>query len=314
MVVGWNAVLILPLCGLFVLVIGPSLVLLQFLTHRRRPLLKFSAVKVAFFRSVLHDAGLREDLPSRRMLEELPWCPPLVRWGVCLGARIQRWTGIQFITYPAPKNPSFAQLLSLRTQVIDAAVASTDATQLVTLGAGWDTRSFTTGAQRFARLFEVDLAPMLEAKLEALRAAGVDMSRVTFVSVDLARESWLDRLREAGFDPTQRSLFIAEGLVYYLTPRDVDQLLAQVRTCSRGSAIVMDHFTDGVISGRQLPGVAAYLRRVMHEPLLSAIGHETWAEEDVARWASSKGLALQQWYPGGRDGRRFGGVVLARVP
>ncbi len=119
--------------------------------------------------------------------------------------------------------------------------------QVVFLGAGYDTRPY-----RFkdllvrTRIFELDVAPTQQRKREMLEAAGVDIpAEVTYATLDFEKKAIGDVLLEAGFDPSQKTLFIWEGVTYYLTARAVDHTLDAVRRqAPQGSALCFDYMIE----------------------------------------------------------------------
>jgi len=73
---------------------------------------------------------------------------------------------------------------------------------------------------------------------------------VTYVPLDLAVHELGPQLRACGYDPADRTLFVLEGLLLYLPPEAVDELLAFIRANSgRGSAIVFDYIPQSVADG-----------------------------------------------------------------
>jgi len=127
-------------------------------------------------------------------------------------------------------HPHSVLYLGLRTATFDdevrRAVAS-GMTQVVILGAGLDTRAARL-ARSGVRFFEVDHPATQQDKREKLaRVAGYPVEAATFVSCDFEREDFLERLANAGHHSDEPSMFVWEGVVYYLTE-------AAVRaTCSR---------------------------------------------------------------------------------
>ncbi|RIE07371.1 class I SAM-dependent methyltransferase [Candidatus Cryosericum odellii] len=105
-----------------------------------------------------------------------------------------------------------------RTTFFDAALARhlEDIDQLVILGAGWDTRAYRLPEDTRVRCFEVDDARTQKIKPEMLAKAGVDATRVTFVSADFLTEDWLEQLVKAGFQPDRPSFFLWESVTMYL--------------------------------------------------------------------------------------------------
>jgi methyltransferase (TIGR00027 family) len=94
------------------------------------------------------------------------------------------------------------------------------ATQVVTIGAGFDPLNLEL-QQDFpgAQFWEIDHPATQRYKLRALSKIGAE--RLHFVAIDLSTTG-LDReaLIKSSFDPTQRTFWIAEGLLMYL-PADI---------------------------------------------------------------------------------------------
>ena len=107
------------------------------------------------------------------------------------------------------------------------------ATQVVVIGAGFDPLSFELHQDfRAARFWEIDHPATQRHKLRAFPKIGVE--RLHFVAVDLNATAFdREALVKSSFDPTQRTCWIAEGLLMYLPP-DVVSLL--MRTLKRLSA------------------------------------------------------------------------------
>ncbi|OBK50980.1 SAM-dependent methyltransferase [Mycobacterium gordonae] len=129
----------------------------------------------------------------------------------------------------------FANAMAIRTRFFDDFFRSaTDAgiRQAVILAAGLDSRAFRLPWPPGTTVFEVDQPQVIEFKTATLSGLGAQPTadRRT-VAVDL-REDWPAALREAGFDPTQRTAWIAEGLLGYLPADAQDRLLDQIGALS----------------------------------------------------------------------------------
>ncbi|PRC50935.1 SAM-dependent methyltransferase, partial [Mycobacterium sp. ITM-2017-0098] len=81
-------------------------------------------------------------------------------------------------------------------------------------------------------VFEIDQPSVIEFKTRVLAAAGAaPAADRTTVGIDL-REDWPTALRDAGFDPTMPTAWIAEGLLIYLPPDAQDRLLDHITALS----------------------------------------------------------------------------------
>jgi methyltransferase (TIGR00027 family) len=119
--------------------------------------------------------------------------------------------------------------------------------QIVLLGAGYDTRSWRfSGLLGDVRVFELDIKSTQESKIAALRAAQMEIpEQVKLVRIDFTSEDLESVLVQAGYDPGQRTLFIWEGVTYYLTEESVNATLRFVhRNSPRGSRLCFDYLIE----------------------------------------------------------------------
>jgi methyltransferase (TIGR00027 family) len=125
---------------------------------------------------------------------------------------------------------------------------SSGARQVVLAAAGMDTRAFRLGWPSRTRLYELDLPEVLEAKDLVIEDAGAKASceRRT-VGVDLQQESWPEGLLAAGYRPESQSVWLIEGLLFYLTRIAVHGLLEKVGTLTAtGSLLGLDVMNKGL--------------------------------------------------------------------
>jgi methyltransferase (TIGR00027 family) len=116
--------------------------------------------------------------------------------------------------------------------------------QIVFLGAGYDTRPYRfKDVIQSTRIFELDAQPTQQRKKEILHQASVYIpQQAVFVPINFETDSLKDVLIGAGFNPDQKSLFVWEGVTYYLSAEAVDSTLNFIRFNSpRGSSICFDY-------------------------------------------------------------------------
>lgn len=123
--------------------------------------------------------------------------------------------------------------------------------QLVILGAGYDTRAHRTEGLKRIRVFEVDHPDTQEIKIEMIKEIFGRLSdHVVYVPVDLTTEDLSFKLLEKGYDKSKRTLFLMEGLLYYLSPSVVDEVLSSIaRSSCKGSSILFDYFPPSLTEG-----------------------------------------------------------------
>src|SRR5215510_871100 len=245
------------------------------------------------------------------------------------------WRTSPFRTDPerARHNPSYFWV-NARTHHMDGLMVdavSGGATQVVNLGAGLDSRAYRF-RERFpqVRFFELDLPAMITAKRErVIKVLGAVPDRVVLVPTDFTTRPLDEVLRDAGYDRTQRTFFIWEGVTMYLPEAANLSTLRFIRSGSaNGSSVVYDYVLDATLrpDGGGLYGAkttAAYLASV-GEPLLTG-----WSQSQAAAIATREGLVvvsdigpaeLTSRYLIGSDGQpdgmmgEFPRIIHARVP
>lgn len=136
--------------------------------------------------------------------------------------------------------------VALRTRRIDDAVAEAcvNAKQLVILGAGLDGRAWRLDALHDVTLFEVDHPATQRFKRGRVANLSPKAREVRFVCVDFERDSLLEELLAAGFDPEEPAAWIWEGVTMYLEPSTVRGSLAILGELSAtGSTLIVTYAT-----------------------------------------------------------------------
>lgn len=161
--------------------------------------------------------------------------------------------------YPGPRPSAVA-----RTRAIDDATTEAleaGATQLVILGAGYDTRPYRLPAAAGAAVFEVDHPDTQARKIGPIAGAlGRLPANVRFVPVDFAVDDVGDSLAAAGLDQGAPTFFIWEGVLGYLEPDAIDAMLRwMASTGAPGSRVVFTYIDKSAVDGglRDTPWVQA---------------------------------------------------------
>ena len=149
------------------------------------------------------------------------------------------------------RDPQMVRSVNLRTRYFDAALQdalAVDIRQIVILGAGFDSRGYRF-ADRLgtARFFEVDQPSTQEyKKLRVKEIFGALPPQVRYVPVDFTKDDLLTQLTKAGYAEQDPTLFIWEGVTYYLPERAVRDTLRFVRDHSAPrSRIAFDYVGTG---------------------------------------------------------------------
>ncbi|MER6238011.1 class I SAM-dependent methyltransferase [Streptomyces clavifer] len=139
----------------------------------------------------------------------------------------------------------FARYFGLRTRVLDdfllQSVSTDGARQVVLLGAGLDSRAFRLEWPPGCVVYEVDREGVLAFKQKVLDGLSATPRAVRVpLPIDL-RADWVGALADAGFDRAAPSVWLAEGLLFYLPPDAEKSLIDRVdRLSTEGSALAYE--------------------------------------------------------------------------
>ncbi len=141
-----------------------------------------------------------------------------------------------------------AQGMAVRTRWFDALftdAAAAGVRQAVILAAGLDARAYRLPWPDGTVVYEVDQPEVIDFKTKTLTELGAKprADRRT-VAIDL-RNDWPKALRDNGFDSTQPTAWIAEGLLIYLPSEAQDLLFDRINELSApGSRVATEHIPD----------------------------------------------------------------------
>ncbi|HVO41198.1 MAG TPA: SAM-dependent methyltransferase [Aggregatilineales bacterium] len=144
-------------------------------------------------------------------------------------------------------SPGGYEFFIARTAYLDGVVEAAlrdNIPQIVFLGAGYDTRAYRfSNLIKDTRIFELDSKVTQQHKRSLLDRAHVLVpEQVSFLPIDFRREAIAVVLSKAGYAPEKQTLFIWEGVTYYLPPETVDATLGFIRRNSpAGSVVCFDY-------------------------------------------------------------------------
>lgn len=210
---------------------------------------------------------------------------------------------------------------AVRTHFFDAYFADAVAAgirQVVILASGLDSRAYRLDWPAGTTVYEIDQPQVLDYKSATLAESGATPSADRReVAIDL-REDWPAALRAAGFDPAQRTAWLAEGLLMYLPADAQDKLFTQIGELSpAGSRISAE--TAPTHSDERREQMRERFKKVADEIGIEQsvdVGELMYRDEnraDVAQWLNGHGWratsqnSLDEME---RLGRRVAGVEL----
>jgi methyltransferase (TIGR00027 family) len=149
------------------------------------------------------------------------------------------------------------------------------ATQIVFVGAGYDSRAFRQKALGDVQIIEVD-HPDTQARKKRIvqEIFGALPKNVRYVSLN-ATQGDLRQLPEHGFDRGAKALFVLEGFIWYMPPDVARAILgAIVAIAAPGSQVIFDYVLPSVVDGScRLEGAQQHRRYCARrgEPILFGI-------------------------------------------
>lgn len=110
--------------------------------------------------------------------------------------------------------------------------------QYLDFASGYD--SFAYMYQNKMNVFEIDKQEAIDDKRQ--RCQNVDIKNVQFLSIDLGKDNWINRLLESSYQENQLSVCSLLGLSYYLTHDQFKRLLKEIsKHMIKGSRLVFDY-------------------------------------------------------------------------
>ncbi|MBX3440498.1 MAG: class I SAM-dependent methyltransferase, partial [Planctomycetaceae bacterium] len=190
-----------------------------------------------------------------------------------------------------------------RTVILDAAVQEfltrNPRSLVINLGAGLCTRYWRMNASRSLHWYDIDLPSVIQLKRELLAVVDSEPAgsnrEYSIFDADVTDHSWMNQVERTAGD---RVLIITEGLLMYLEPDAVRQLLVALADRFPGAELLMEAWSP-------------FVRRVWGtlSPALRRTGASLhWGldrPQTIERWDSRIRLK-QEWRPGDWEPRRWG--------
>lgn len=169
--------------------------------------------------------------------------------------------------------------------------------QIVFLGAGYDTRAY-----RFhnliddTKIFELDIQTTQQRKKEYLLKANIPIpNQLAFVAINFNTDSIKELLLDAGYNTTQKTLFIWEGVTYYLPPDAVDKTLNFIKLNSPPDThISFDYsrYSGKIKEAKDVRDTVGFMKSVFSdEPTFFKIN-----EEEIESFLSERGFKIIEHY------------------
>ena len=151
-----------------------------------------------------------------------------------------------------PRHVDTANYISIRIRFFDDVTldgAAHGIRQIVLPAAGMDARAYRLPWPDGTTFYELDHAELLAIKEKILERQNVASNcRRTTIGTDL-KQDWARLVVDSGFVANKPSIWIIEGLFYYLDEADVHHVLKQVSSlASSGSVLVTDLVSKSLLT------------------------------------------------------------------
>ena len=277
-----------------------------------------TAIEVLNGRWTMHVFGIRDDEASVKLVKILPNTSATGLMLVLIPLWLKFKISGKLFLYPRVPEPgaeNIGDLVVARTlyfdRIIDRVVQ--DVEQFVVMGAGYDTRAYGRIRREGVTFFELDQNNVQQHKRRALAEAGIPCEHVRFVPVDFSRENAFDKLIDAGFDQSRKTLFLWEGVSLYLSESDVRKTMQDVRNhAPSGSVLLADLYADRLVNIGKMAAVKKTLDYT-DEGFGFSLPIATSYEQVLAEFIESESMSVGETWFMGRTGKKGPFMVVAEI-
>lgn len=173
-----------------------------------------------------------------------------------MGMMRWQWIRDRFVSLADSLVPGLTGGILCRTRCIDEVIqrcVNEGATSVMNFGAGLDIRGLRLASLSRVRYYEidrVDIADIVRYTQKKIAQYPRKFSRrFRLISIDFQEQSVETRLKAEGWTHNERTLFMLEGVIHYITPKAFHEILTLVSYAAEGSSVVfmypMQDFLDG---------------------------------------------------------------------
>jgi methyltransferase (TIGR00027 family) len=263
----------------------------------------FSAIKALQYRWMMHYFNTRPDPLSVAFIKKFPCESHFGMWSV-MGALIISQRLFGFTTrlgkLVEPGEETLDSTAGFRVLMFDRIMEKyvDEMEQIVLPGAGFDLIALHFAKGKNVKVFELDQVNTLNVKVETLKKAGIKHDWITYIPVDYSKESWVDKLLEAGFDKTKKTLFLWQSVSLYLEGDIVKENLREMADlCVDGSVIAQDFYSEAFSSGEYSKAAEKFMSIIekMGEPAKFGIDMSNDPKSAVESFLKECGLKMTEY-------------------
>jgi methyltransferase (TIGR00027 family) len=169
--------------------------------------------------------------------------------------------------------------------------------QIVILGAGYDSRALSFSEYiNDTIIYELDAMPTQERKVKIIKENNIPIPDcVKFVPINFETESLEKALAEAGYSSKLKTLFIWEGVTFYLSEDAVNSVMAAIRDNSPAGSILCFDFQTYKNEGKDL-----IKTEIPTEAIRFGI-----RQGEIAEFISNRGFMISQHFTSADMERRY---------
>ncbi|MCG8698060.1 MAG: SAM-dependent methyltransferase [Bacteroidales bacterium] len=274
------------------------------MTRSRQMGVSYTAIRALQYRWVMHYFNTRSDSFSVAFTKKFPCESHFGLWTVygplILSQRLFGFT-TKLSKIDKPGEETMVSMAGCRVVLFDKIMAKyiDEMDQVVLPGAGLDliTLHFTKGKK--VKVFELDQVNTLNVKQETMKKAGIKHDWITYIPVDYEKESWTDKLLEAGFDKTKKTLFLWQSVSLFLEEDIVKDALRKIADlCVDGSVVAQDFYSKPFILGETSKAIkkSAKLIAKMGEPWIFGLDMAEDPKTSVESLLEECGLRITEFH------------------
>ena len=301
----FQIILYIPIQIIFIpfAIIGIMIAVYKEMGNSKKLGVSFSAVKALQYRWLMHYFDTRPDPLSVAFIKKFPCESHFGMWSV-LGALI---ISLRLFGFPEklgklvePGEETGDTTAGIRVLTFDKIMEKyvDEVEQIVIPGVGFDLIAFRFTKGKKAKVFELDQVNTLNVKVETLKKAGIKHDWIAYIPVDYSTESWVDKLLEAGFDRTKKTLFLWQSVSLYLEADLVRESLKDMADlCVDGSIIAQDFYSNAFALGEYSKESKNFLKVIekMGEPAKFGIDMSDDPKVAIESFLQECGLTMTKY-------------------
>ncbi|WP_438465401.1 class I SAM-dependent methyltransferase [Marinomonas sp. PE14-40] len=176
--------------------------------------------------------------------------------------------------------------------LLEEALSEGSIQQLVFLGAGYDTRAYRYKEQLTrTRIFEIDHPEILERKKSLIDKRQLNLDNLIYCAADFEGKDEFTThwLQEQGIKLDVKTLFIIDGVSYFISPEAFDNVVEVITQFKEGSELIFDYAYHEILENKTYRGSEEFKASLegMGEPVVNGI-----KENEISTYLRSFNLKM----------------------